>query len=254
MKSRVLILTAIAFLLGPLAASAVPITYTFYDLSEPGNDPLSGSLGNLAFSGSQYALIFTFKGDTSNVVPWTVTTTTGSEHGYEILVGSASVALTSSGHTVAQAMFLPSDRIFVSVDNGNLSVGIGSEGAPQSSSGFPGQPAYPLGMLFTTPSVGFYDLKTNTNVNSIAISCVGFPTLPCAPSIPLATTAGNLIVTSTIMNDCITDCAGNTQGFMVAQLGPTGVPEPETSWLLAVGLAGLGVSLTRARKTSNECR
>ena len=67
-----MVMTVIGLLAGPMAADAVPITYTFYDVSLPGGGQVAGSLGDLTFSGPNYELIFTFTGDTSNVVPWSV--------------------------------------------------------------------------------------------------------------------------------------------------------------------------------------
>jgi hypothetical protein len=101
------------------AALAEPITYTFI-----ANGPIAGTLGDVAIGGTDQILTFTFVSDTSDVQPFTF----GDVHGWEDLVGTASITVTDV-HTeaiVAQATFSPFDGIFISVDNKNGGVGFGS--------------------------------------------------------------------------------------------------------------------------------
>jgi hypothetical protein len=134
-KNRYAQLTAALLILAVVFtpnANADGITYTLQVMGFPGDVGPSGSVGSVSFGGANTndVLAFTFQGDTSNVVPWSVTvpnpTTTVS--GFEILVGTASFKVTdgNTGAALAQGTFLPSAGIFVSVDNTNASIGFGS--------------------------------------------------------------------------------------------------------------------------------
>ncbi len=207
------------------SATAAPITYTF-----TGTGSITGSLGAVAI-GSADVVTFTFAGDTSNVLSFTIPVT-----GHEILVGTASVSVTdASTHAVlAQGTFLSSDGIFVSVDNTNGGVGFGSAGVPPASASFPGDPAYPFGLV-PVSSVSAYDLQSAFSTTGDGFACVGFPS-GCVSPIALATTAGDLILGST----------GTDSGTFTAVLGSTGIPEPATIGSLAFGIAGLGFARRKA--------
>ena len=189
-RNSLSLLAAVAFCASSTyAAHAEPITYTF-----TAEGPITGTLGGVAIGGMTGDLptdviTFTFVSDTSDVQPFTL----GPVHGFENLVGTASITVTdySTQAVVAQGAFLPSDGIFVSIDNVNGGVGFGSDGASPSDPSFPGNPAYPFALVpDDEPAVFTYDLQSNIAFNSLSsLSCLGFPGACNAPT-ALATTAG----------------------------------------------------------------
>lgn len=195
------------------------VTYTMTVFAwEPGFP--AGTLGDVSFGGTfpgsrnvpgspnrNVNLIFTFEGNTNDVVPYHVKRdhkVFADGDGFEIVAGEASVAVqdAKTGVTIAHGTFLPEARIFVSVDNGNGGIGFGSFGV------LPG-PDFPAGIAVAYPNAQFAgplpvtDLKSDYTGTAIwGISCFGFgKNAPAAtnigcPTPALATTAGDLIVTS----------------------------------------------------------
>jgi hypothetical protein len=216
------------------AALAEPISYTF-----TAEGPIMGALGGAPIGGMNGivptdVITFTFVGDTSNVVPFIL----GPVHGWENLIGTASTTVTdyATQAVIAQGAFLPSDRIFVSVDNVNGGVGFGSAGASPSDAGFPGNPVYPFGLVSQDdPAVFTYDLQSHIAFNSLeSISCLGFPGA-CQAPIALATTAGDLVFGAAGDQFATVDI-----GLFTANIMSAPIPEPGTWGLMAVGLAALG--------------
>ncbi len=224
------------------AALASPITYTF-----TAEGPIAGTLGGVAIGGMTGDLptdviTFTFSSDTSDVVPFTL----GPVHGWENLVGTGSITVTdyATQDVIAQGAFLPSDAIFISVDNVNGGVGFGSAGASPSDPGFPGNPAYPFALVPTGDSTVFnYDLKHDVVFNTpLSLSCLGFPGNCAAPS-ALATTAGDLVLGAAGQLFGTAD-TGEFTASVTSNTTP--VPEPGTWGLMVVGLAALGFMRRKA--------
>ena len=192
---------ALLILTGGLAqpATAVPITYELDDV---------GAIASGTFAGTPFSnasVILTFEADTTTVVPFTVQGSKGPVTGYVNLVGVGTVTVIDANATViGGGTFLPSAGIFVSVDGTNGAVGIGSFGVPPGNPNFPGQVAYPAGMLLAANNVmTSYDLKSDVSLPGFAISCVGFPATVCPVGIALATTAGDLILDHQTIADAV---------------------------------------------------
>ena len=167
-------------------AAAVPITYEEDVLGANA----TGTFNGVPFSGA--LVILTFNADTSTVFPWSVTTPDGvTSTGYANMVGTGAVTVVlTDGTVVAQGTFLPSAGIFVSVDANHGGIGFGSFGVPLGNPGFPGQPAYPEGMLTSAPLT--YDLTSDIYIAGSAISCVNIPTTVCGTPLPLGITSGGV--------------------------------------------------------------
>lgn len=232
----------------PGVASAEPITYTLTALG-----PITGTLGGVAIGGPNRTLTFTFDGNTSNVVPFSNIGNPGA-HGWENLIGTSSITVTNAttDAVVATGAFLPSDGMFVSIDNLNGGVGFGSNGGlpPPAVSTFPGNPVYPFGIVpdpAAEPAIFTYNLQSNVTFTAPALgadflgglSCLGFPSLTCVTPIDLATTDGNLVLGE----------AGPafSQADSATFVAATGVPEPATTALVTTGVAALWL---RRRKAS----
>lgn len=192
---RLLPLALLVFLVVlPGPAEAIPITY-YLNLA---SIVASGTFAGKPFSNA--VVFLTFEGDTTNVIPFTVQGPNGPVTGYLNLVGTANVQILQENGISFQGTFLPSAGIFVSVDNTNGGIGFGSFGVPPNNPNFPGQVAYPAGMLVNPPSaVATYDLKSDIQLDvadpptGSAQSCVGFPN-GCAAPLPLPMTSGDLIL------------------------------------------------------------
>jgi hypothetical protein len=185
-------------------------------------------------------MTFTFVSDTSNVIPFTF----ANVHGFENLVGTGSFTVTNlATNAVVQGTFSSSDNIFVAVDNVNGGVGFGSSGALPGTTGFPGNPAYPLG-VFGIQAILPYDLQSNANISGTnnALSCVGFPG-DCIDPITLATNVGPLVLGMAGTNPITgttPPLAPLDSGTFTAVVGTVTTPEPASLGLLALGVAGLG--------------
>ena len=204
--SKVTLILMLSALVLTVTASATPITYTLVVQCAPNAvqcaDP-SGTLGTLKFGGANgmVNLIFTFQGDTTNVLAYSVP----GAHGYENLVSTSPATIqifdAKTGKQLAKATFKPAAKIFISVDNANQGIGFGSFGAVPGSPSFPGQPVYPYTNYDSQVRLDTYDLRsTFTSGLGFDVSCVGFPTQPCGTPISLPTSLGSLVLNAQFVN------------------------------------------------------
>jgi hypothetical protein len=171
-------------LAAPVPAGAVPITYVL----RSGSPAVSGSLAGAPFSNADVTI--TFDGDTDDVIPFSVPGASG----FELLRGSACVEAVSGGAPSFIAGFRRSAHVYVSADNTNSGLGIGSAGVLPSDPTFPGQPVYPVGMVSSFPGVSTYDLKSGGFAAlGIVLSCAGFPAA-CQSGLALPTGLGDLVI------------------------------------------------------------
>jgi hypothetical protein len=192
-RNTIVLLAATAFCASCVRpARAEPIMYTF-----TAQGPITGTLGGVAIGGMTGddptdVIEFKFLSDTSDVTPFTF----GNVHGWEALTGTGSITVRDfqTSAIVAQGTFLPSDDIFVSIDNVNGGSGFGSGGVSDPTDpAFPGAPAYPFAIASSDPAISTYDLQSfHVFVSANSLSCLGFPGA-CATPTPLATTAGDLV-------------------------------------------------------------
>jgi hypothetical protein len=136
-----------------------------------------------------------FVGNKSDIFAFNVNQGGGNGSGWEITKGTASLKIISGRHTIT-ANFAP-NQILVSVDQANGGFGFGS------MFGSVLEPAYPLGMDGTVPSVsGLNDLVTPIVQSGRAWSCIGFPVAVTgasgrcgnADAYPLATDHGPFVI------------------------------------------------------------
>src|SRR6201996_4075916 len=155
MRLNQLLLASAFFASSACGALADPITYKFTVIG--GAEPIPGSGNVTGFTATldgqvivaaddNDVITFTFTADTSTVTPFSITNAYGFTN--SVGTGSFSIVNNDTMQTVEQGTFLPSDNIFVSVDNKNGGVGFGSNF--DSGAGFPGDAAYPLGIEFPT--------------------------------------------------------------------------------------------------------
>lgn len=190
-----LLLTAFA---ASAKLNAAPANYGFILVgqnAQPGFAEIQGPIVQIGSNtyggiGKEVIVVLNFAGDTADVQPWSF----AGAAGYEIRRGVASFIVynASNGTVLANGSFDASAGMYVSIDNVNGGVGLGSQAVwPATAGGFPGQPAYPYAHVFSTPSA--YDLKSTFSTIGFpdqftgALSCTGFPG-PCgAPtSLPLS--------------------------------------------------------------------
>ncbi len=228
-----------------LPATAVPITYEL---------DMSSVIASGTFAGKPFSncvVILTFEGDTTNVVPFTVQSPSGPVAGYINLKGTAKVAIFDEDGNSFADTFLPSAGIFVSIDNTNGGVGFGSFGVQPGNPNFPGQVAYPAGMLVNpTSAAATYDLRSDITLDpggaGSAQSCVGFgpPNTPCGAPLPLPMTSGDLILNVSQRSDAI--FSAKTQPVTpFASLSAVGEIEPrhfQVRGRLSLGATSDGIS------------
>ena len=204
---------------GEPAVSANQITYTF---TVAGCQNAIPACTVVDFGAKHYdlpltsKLTFTYVANTSNIVSWSV----GANHGFELLGGVASVVLIDgSGAVIQQGTFAASNNFFVSVDNIGAGVGLGTQGALPTSSAFPGQVIYPLG-IFGGAGLLMYDLSAAFGpISSAASACPGFTgnlSQACGVAFGLSLTDGRTFDISTVFPA--------TASFRASAAGP--VPEP----------------------------
>jgi len=198
-----------------------------------------------ALSGGElYSLRFDYVADTNNTQSWAA----GGTHGYELLGGTATVTLSDItyglGTVVKQGTLTASNNLFVSVDNGNFSIGLGTGGLPPGAAGFPAYVAYPFGLEGGGGSAfGAYDLSTALDpVSGIALACTNFPTAVlayCGAPLVLQLADGESFD--------ITEYWSRSANFAATVVSPP-VSEPATLGLLFFGLAAIG--FTRKLKSN----
>jgi hypothetical protein len=218
-------LCTVAVLLLSSAASARPITYTGFTITD-------GQLGSWTFHNARVYL--TFQGDTSNVQFMQFPDSFnpgGTIDAWINPTGKASVTIASGGRTV-HATFAP-NQIFVSLDLGNTGdVHVGGRGVGFGSYTSTGvEPTYPLGIEdgtidwgdITDPGIASpalatlsTDLQHNTAFSGRAWPCVGFLNGCSAPN-ALLTDKGNLYLDLPYFANLPGDSLSG--GFFIADVG-----------------------------------
>jgi hypothetical protein len=244
-------LCAVALFFLVAAASAAPVTYTGFTITD-------GQLGTWAFHNARVYL--TFRSDTNNVQfiqpPDPVAGHGATIDAWVNQTGKASVTIISGAKAV-HANFAP-NQIFVSVDLGNTGrPHVGARGLGFSSfTSYGIEPAYPLGLEDGTLDWGDIfppgvaspelatlstDLKHSTAFSGRAWPCVGFSNA-CAPPNALHTDKGDLYLYVPYSLGTPADEGNNNDslsaGFFAADVGEA---EEED---------GLSVPVTTTRNTS----
>lgn len=231
-------LAALAAVAACPAARAVPVTYTQAVYNTTSLATAQVGLGNQVFNGPDTFtyLVFTFVGDTDDVRPYTV----GSTSGYIIDAGTARVEIhdLTNGVTLS-AMFDPGE-VYVGTDVGRP----GSDGGLGFGSRV--YPIYPYALLqrqgldLTDP---LYDLQHDFSYSYYALSCVSI--VNHCLNRDAATTRANYGL-HTDQGDFWVTWEGVTSAFFSVTLGAPGVPEPVPSALVGLGLAAM--ALVRRRR------
>jgi hypothetical protein len=214
-----LLLTALA---ASTTLNAAPVTYGFILVgqnAQPGFSEIQGPIVQVAGNtyggvGKEVIVVLNFAGDTADVQPWSF----AGAAGYEIRRGVASFIVYNApnGTVLANGSFDASAGMYVSIDNVNGGIGLGSGAVwPATASGFPGQPAYPFAHVFSASTA--YDLKsTFSGIGSAdqfqgALSCPGFPG-SCAAPLALPLTDGTTF--------SMTLPSGNIENTVIATVLP----------------------------------
>jgi PEP-CTERM motif len=249
-NTTALVVTGAFFALSIGGAIGKPITYTF-----TGTGDITGTFTNAAgvvtdLGGPRETLTFTAVSDTSSAVAFDLGS--GLPHGWTNPTTTALFTVTSGASVVAEGTFSSSDGIFVSIDNVNGGLGIGS-----TFPSFPGQPVYPFGLRpdpRAEPSISTYDLQSDITFTAPAgmgssliggLSCLGFPS-SCQLPTALALVGGG---------DLVLEGAGDGSVFNVTDAATfaattMSTPEPSTWAMMLFGFAGLGYAgYRRAKET-----
>jgi hypothetical protein len=258
MRIKLLLLAGAFFASSACGALAEPIAYKFVvqggtATNLPGFGTLIGYTATLngeplVTAADNDVITFTFTADTSTVKTWFLETPDGETTlagGYLNSVGTASFSIVNNNtmQVVAKGTFLPSDNMFVSADNVNGGVGLGSNFVPFGDPNFPGDAAYPIGITFNRGGEFTTLQDPGGIVGTGSTSCPGFPG-PCSvpPGVAwpaLATSVGELVIGGP---DDTSSREGNfvLDSLTVVTPPPTPVPEPSTWAMLLLGFAGLG--------------
>jgi hypothetical protein len=205
-STKSLVATVLAVVLAGAGLLAAPAqAHSVWYEADLWGGTASGTLNGKPFSNADVQL--DFYGDTSYVQYYSVANPPPAKtrtSGYINLKSTSPAtfgiykfdASTGTYTTVGTGSFEPSAGIFVSVDNTNGGIGLGSFGVPPGHAGFPGQPVYPGAILVpaccVSPNVSKYNLQSNFFVSAYQLGCWGFPGA-CHTGRALATTAGPLV-------------------------------------------------------------
>jgi hypothetical protein len=204
-----------------LAASAAPVTYTFYTSHVNDYPDSQVALGTQVFTAGKYSLTLSFTGDTKDVCLYKKTAANGHvTTGYRIDKGVAKVSihnLVSGART--DATFAPGE-VYVGSDISNGGIGFGSRIYP----------IYPYALLtngVADLALPAYNLTKDFQLNYYAISCVNYAkgngcsnVSPNALNYPLKTDKGNFWVTAQGITTSVFYMK------VVAPLPPATVPAP----------------------------
>lgn len=237
-RSTIALVVALAAAPACPLVQAVPVTYTQTVYNTTSSDTAQVGLGSHVFNGPDTFtyLVFTFVGDTANVRPYTV----GSTSGYIIDAGTARVEIHDLTNGVTLGATFDPGEVYVGTDFGRPGSGGGL--------GFGSRiyPIYPYALLqsasldLTDP---LYDLQHEFSYGYFALSCVSI-TSSCLNR-DAGTTRANYAL-RTDQGDFWVTWQGITSAYFNVTLGAPGVPEPMSAALVGLGLAAL-VPMRRRR-------